>query len=109
MSRAPVYTIQLYVGTVVHGSGVVGPVVPAGFVYVLRDVDMQESSGTVGANFSIRNGAGGLLWQKTLVAGDVDASFAWRGRQAYSAGQQIGFRGFSGSWYVAATGYALTV
>lgn len=106
---AKLYSLPIYVAAAqTSGVGAVGPIVPAGLVYVLRDIDVTEQSDTAGALVIVLNSAGGVLWAaKRETTGEL-GYYEWRGRQVYTAGEQIVFRVLSGTWDIMASGYQLT-
>jgi hypothetical protein len=106
----PVYSQRLYAhASQTSADGTLGPVVPAGFVYVLRDVDLFCSSGLVNDVLWIENQVGGILIQCIVTSSPFNTDFAWRGRQVYAPGETVGFQVGTGTWAVAASGYALTL
>jgi len=99
MSR-DLYSLRIYA----HASQTVtvdihGPFVPAGFIYVLRDIDMVEISGTRPAEAFVFNAVGGPLWNVLAQSSDIEGNHQWRGRQVYAVGEQVGFQVFSVMWY----------
>lgn len=105
-----VYSLRIFAtGGLTNAAGLVGPVVPAGFVYVLRDIDVVEISGTAPAIMQVESPVVAPLWNatRTVTGGVVNA--AWRGRQVYAEGEQVGFFAFSGTWAICASGYQLTL
>lgn len=105
-----VYSLRIFAsGGLSPGAGTVGPVVPAGLVYILRDIDAFCSTAASGDNFVVFSQVGGVLWDLLLPTTPEGTGFQWRGRQVYAAGEQVGFRSFQGTWAVAASGYQLTL
>lgn len=105
-----VYSTRLYASAgLTAAGGVVGPVVPAGLLYVLRDLDVAEVSGTAGTIMIAINQAGGQLWAAQRTAATPLGTFQWSGRQVYGAGERVAFQVFSGTWAIAASGYQLTL
>lgn len=106
----PVYSLRIFAtGELDPGAGTVGPVVPAGLIYVLRDIDVQERTGTNGAFMHVLNPLGGVLTAFQRTAAVPLGVESWRGRQVYSEGEQVGFAADSGSWAIMASGYQLTL
>lgn len=106
----PVYSLRIFAhASLVTSAGTVGPVVPAGFVYVLRDVDVFEETGAQGVTLSVVNPLGGYL--TVFLTGSTLQSRVqqWRGRQVYHPGEQVGFFAGSGQWAIMASGYQLTL
>lgn len=105
-----VYSQRLFaVQALTNAAGVVGPVVPAGVIWVLRDLDIVVEAGATGNNMGVKNQVGGLLAFFSVGTATPGPNFAWRGRQIYAVGEQIGFEVFSGTWDIAASGYQLTL
>src|SRR5579864_3139287 len=105
-----VYSIRIFAtGGLTAAAGTVGPTVPAGLVYVLRDIDAYETTGTVGANFVVLNQTRGWLWGGFRATSSALETPQWRGRQVYAEGEQVGFLVGSGTWAIAASGYQLTL
>lgn len=105
-----VYSLRLYAAqNLAPGSGVVGPVVPAGFIYVLRDIDVCSFTSTTGDELLVKGPTGGNVYVVVLTAGGDRFNFQWRGRQVYAEGEQIGFHSLAGGWDVMASGYQLTL
>lgn len=105
-----VYSLRIFAhASLSSAGGLVGPVVPSGFIYVLRDVDVFESSGTRPVTMVVNNPLAGVLVAFELAAGTVNGSLPWRGRQIYSPGERVGFQAFSGTWAIMASGYQLTL
>lgn len=105
-----VYSIRIFAhASLTSAGGTEGPVVPAGLVYVLRDIDIVELSGSGTAAFQVLNPLAGVLWVYQR-ASTLDSAYAgWRGRQVYGPGEQVGFEAASGTWSVMASGYQLTL
>lgn len=105
----PVYSLRIYAaGALTSGVGTVGPVVPAGLIYVLRDIDITRSTTGSTDQMDVFNPLGGVLWNLVPAVLDGGSNAHWRGRQVYIAGEQVAFRVFSGTWAVMASGYQLT-
>ena len=82
---------------------------PAGFVYVLRDIDLFELTGAAATFAQVLSPVIGVL---ALFAGQLEPttrSYAWRGRQVYADGEQVGFQVLAGTWSITASGYQLTL
>lgn len=105
-----VYSIQLFSMTnMVAASGTLGPTVPAGFVYVLVDVEAYNRTIITSDNMAIANPSGGLL-RVWVISGPTGVNqFQWTGRMVFNAGQQVGFRVGQGNWDVCASGYKLSL
>lgn len=80
--------------------------VPAGYVAVLRDIDLLATSAALtGAIVQAGTAYPGILWTGPTAA---TTSRAWRGRQVFYAGEVIRCYVFDGSWDVLASGYLLS-
>lgn len=105
-----VYSLRIYAqGSLVPSSGVTGPLVPSGLVYVVRDMDIvRRSSGSTDELVVYAQTLGLLV---NVVAGVLDAgqNYHWRGRQVYNEGEQVGVQSLVGTWDVAISGYQLTL
>lgn len=105
-----VYSLRIYAAAdLLASTGEVGPVVPAGFVYVVRDIDVRENLATAGAYIFVKNPVGGILWIHQVDATVNGSVGQWRGRQVYAEGEQVGFQVSSGDWAVTCSGYQLTL
>jgi len=103
---SPVYSVKLADNAGVVGGPVTLFTVPAGRVYILRDVDVAQPAGIASALVLITGGTGAWVY---YVASAVSPFYApWRGRQVFVAGDTlkaivIG----STTWTVLASGYDL--
>lgn len=105
-----VYSIRiLATAGLTVASGFVGPIVPDGLVYVVRDIDARSNTGITGDQLAFYNQTAGILWAPQLVAGGSDEGFQWRGRQVYNPGERVMVQSFSGEWTVSISGYQLTL
>jgi hypothetical protein len=89
--------------------GTIGPVVPDGLVYVVRDIDVVNETGTTGDELSF---IGPVLNQLIVIRQGHEMNgfiWSWRGRQIYSVGEQVGVKANVGSWSVTISGYQLTL
>jgi hypothetical protein len=105
-----VYSLRIFAsGGLSPGAGTVGPIVPTGLVYIVRDIDAFDDSGGSSDNMVVFNQTLGLLvsWQGPSLA--AAGGYQWRGRQVYNEGEQVGVRSFVGTWSVAISGYQLTL
>jgi len=82
------------------------PLVPAGHVWVLRDIDVYNSTNFVVAQLHVHGPIGQTI---AFFAGRIqsDISLTWRGRQVFPAGTGIGFDANIGQWDIMASGYDL--
>jgi hypothetical protein len=109
MARA-VYSLRIFAtGALSPGAGTVGPIVPAGLVYVVRDIDAFDDTAGASDNLIVFNQLSGVLisWQGPSLA--ANGNYSWRGRQVYNEGEQVAFRAFVGTWAIACSGYQLTL
>lgn len=105
-----VYSLRIFsTASLDVAAGTVGPVVPDGLVYVLRDIDAWELTGDGSTGLEVVSPTVGVLifWQGGTTV--PDRQFAWRGRQVYGPGEQVGFVVTAGIWSVTASGYQLTL
>lgn len=105
-----VYSLRIFAsGSLAPGAGLVGPIVPDQYLYVLRDIDVTlrtAAPATLAIYSPIVNA---FLCYVPDSALDSSSSFRWRGRQVYGPGERVGFQALSGSWDVMASGYQLTL
>lgn len=105
---SPVYTKRFYgaagqVGISPPGSHIV----PAGFVWVLRDFDVVYS-GTFGSSTRLIGNKGQTIWFNEFQGGDVAQYASWRGRQALFPGDQFQISSVAPT-DVTLSGYQLTL
>lgn len=101
-----VYSVQFVALAELTGSH--GLDVPAGYKYILRDVDVVNRSGSAVA-FGLVGSAGQFVWYWDPLYNANALGGQWRGRQVFNPGEQIVFNALSGAWDVTASGYALTL
>jgi hypothetical protein len=105
----PLYSLRIFAtGGLTPAAGIVGPTVPAGLIYVLRDIDVVEISSNASAIVQAYGPTGGVLWVYERAASLNSAYSSWRGRQVFDEGEQVGFSSQVGTWAIAASGYQLT-
>lgn len=105
-----VYSIRIFAtASLTASSGKVGPVVPPGLVYVVRDIDAYESSGIANANMVLLGQTGGIIWNPTRGSSTGVINPQWRGRQVYQDGEQVAFEVGLGTWSISCSGYQLTL
>ena len=103
------YSSQLYaVAGLAPAGGLSGPVVLAGFVYVLKDVQVVNRNPGGSSALEVFNAAGGFLAYVDSTVCDHNGAWHWSGMQVFNAGQRVGFQVAAGAWDVAASGYKLT-
>lgn len=107
---APVYSLRIFAaGGVDAAAGLLGPLVPDAFNYVVRDIDVVERSGSLPAELLFTSQVGALLWVVERNAAGDPIVGQWRGRQVFQPGERVGVQAVSGSWDVAISGYQLTL
>lgn len=106
---APVYSIRIFSGHIDASVGVEGPVVPAGLVYVVRDIDVVQASSNVGDEFAVFNPTGGFMWLYKLTSANLGLPIQWRGRQIYGPGERVAIQPFVGTFDAMISGYQLTL
>lgn len=110
MSAQPVYSLRIFAhASLINAAGTVGPIVPAGFVYVVRDITVVRDSAGATDNLIIFNQVTGVMLNIVVASLDPGGGFQWSGRQVYAAGEQVGFHAFVGTWGIACSGYQLTL
>jgi hypothetical protein len=106
---APAYSIRIFsAGGLQAAAGTVGPVVPAGRVWVVRCIDALEITGVAPGQMEVLNPTLQPFWFCDRSSPQIGANFQWRGRQVFEVGEQIGFHVFSGTWSIMASGYDLS-
>ena len=109
MSR-DVYSLRIFsVASLVPATGLVGPIVPSGFIYVVRDIDVVRRSTASGSQLEFFSPTLGLIAFISDAVLDLAFGWHWRGRQVYSPGERVGFQSVSGTWDITASGYQLTL
>lgn len=105
-----VYSLRIFAsGGLSVAAGQVGPIVPAGFVYVVRDIDALELTGVSGGQLQLISQVGTVVWFAGGLPGPAAGNWSWRGRQVYNEGEQVGFKSGAGTWSMACSGYQLTL
>lgn len=104
-----VYSLRIFCGQVNASVGVVGPIVPDEFIYVLRDIDINGVSDVNGDVITVFNPLGGNLFIARCNTGVSNDNHQWRGRQVFSPGEPLQLRSFQGVWDVMMSGYQLTL
>lgn len=105
MSR-PVYSKRLFVEEGLNTN--LGYTVPAGYVAVLRDVDVFCNLYSTSTEFYVAGVGGAILWYVTVGALTDPSFYQWRGRQVFNAGDIITFAGSSNGVDMTASGYLLS-
>lgn len=102
----PIYSAQLFCAGALTGNHPV--TVPAGQVYVLRDMDAWAETSHNGDELLVRGTNGNIIWA-VLCDGTFAGSLkSWRGRQVIPQGTTFSVNAASGSWDIAISGYILT-
>lgn len=91
----------------VHGP--VGPIVPDGVVWVVRDMDINGVTDTVGDVLAVASPTLGNLFIVRILTGGSGDNKQWRGRQVFNTGEWLKVTSFQGTWDVTISGYALTL
>lgn len=105
-----VYSLRIFGHAgLVTTAGKVGPIVPDNLIYVVRDMDVVERTGTRPASFFAYNGNLGILWSVESDSGDITGWHQWHGRQVFEPGEQVGVSVGVGTWSIAISGYQLTL
>lgn len=105
-----VYSLRIFAtGGLTVAAGKVGPLVPDGLVYVVRDIDVVNETGASTDEMVVFNQTGGHLFVIRQAHEIVGFNFAWRGRQVYNVGEQVAFQSTAGTWSVSCSGYQLTL
>lgn len=106
---SPLYSLRILAqAALTPAVGRVGPTVPAGLVYVVRDIDVRCDSASSGDTLVVFNQVGGFL--RVFVHDPAINGFSqeWRGRQVFAEGETVQVESFQGSWDVAISGYGLS-
>lgn len=107
---AQVYSLRIFASAGLSpGAGTVGPIVPAGLVYIVRDIDAFDDTAGSTDNLIIFNQTSGVLVNWVGPGSAALGNWQWRGRQVYNEGEQVALRSFVGTWGVAISGYQLTL
>lgn len=110
MAARAVYSLRIFAHAgLTNSAGTVGPIVPDGLVYVVRDIDCFNDTSSSADNLIVFNQLSGVLCN---FQGDVPAGlpcWQWRGRQVYNEGEQVGVHAFVGTWGISISGYQLTL
>jgi hypothetical protein len=103
-----VYSLRIFAaGSLTNGVGTVGPIVPDGLVYIVRDMDAFSDTAGATDNLVVFNQLGGILWDLQGSLQPQGGNWQWRGRQVYNEGEQVAVRAFVGTWAIAISGYQL--
>lgn len=108
MARS-VYSLRIYSGVVDPAAGIVGPIVPAGLIYIVRDIDINGVTGAVGDVMTVQNPTLGNLFIVRVTTARSGDNWQWRGRQVYAEGEKVGSESFVGTFHVCISGYMLTL
>lgn len=107
---ATVYSLRIAAfGTLTPATGKVGPTVPAGLVYIVRDIDAVDTTIATGDELAVYGPIGEYLLIARQGHELTGFNYSWRGRQVYGPGEQIAFQSIAGSWDIACSGYQLTL
>jgi hypothetical protein len=91
-----------------HGTtSVVSLSVPAGFVYVIRDLDVFLTAGISDATGYLKGSSGQAIFYFTQTA--LNSGYhSWRGRQVFEAGESFSFDPGGDAMDFTLSGYKLT-
>lgn len=81
-------------------------VVPAGYVAVLRDAELRQSSGPLAIAFLVDGLVGAVI--TSAVPASLNQTVQWQGRQVFVAGDSIQIEVTGGVWSARLSGYLLT-
>lgn len=90
--------------------GIKSYTIPAGYVAVIRDIDVC-ATGTLSTPVpGVEVDIGGTVFaQLGLPFALQNLSYGWRGRQIANAGEVLNVRTSVGGWYYSVSGYLLTL
>jgi hypothetical protein len=108
---APVYSSVLWDPGPLGPGTTVGPTVPDGVVWVVRDVEascnIAVSQGSNGFALSVDGGT--PFFKRFDPHAHGGDSYSWRGRQVVEPGSGLQLHVASDTWYVRICGYVLTL
>lgn len=87
-----------------------GPIVPAGFVWVVRDIraiNLQQD-GTVLFEFQVLVHNGPIIFATPLYSTIGGLMYSWEGRAVVNAGEQLELSIATSGWDVVVDGYELS-
>ena len=109
---ATVYSRLLFRAHAVDTDTVAVYTFPAGYLYVVRDMDVFLA-GEGGGAFSVYDGASCTFWSVTAPEGGTGFWEHWSGRQVFEAGDSVSFAPSTidpfGHGDIRVSGYALTL
>jgi hypothetical protein len=80
--------------------------VPAGYVVVLRDAVLRQSSGPLAVAFLVDLSVGAVI--ESYAPASLNAVDHWQGRQVFEEGDGIGLETTGGVWSARLSGYLLS-
>jgi hypothetical protein len=101
----PAYSRQLFAGSV-STTVFTDATVPAGFVWVVRSIDVSNNQPGV-ASFLVVVVGLAILWISPQVPSDASAH--WDGHQVLNAGQRVQSYTLTGQGSIMASGYQLSI
>lgn len=109
---SPVYTVLLgeQVGSA-GGTGLLVPTPPAGFRYVVTDIEAREYTGPSIiplSGFELYDDAGAAVWALATFA-FRQVHYHWRGRQVLDVGDNLFWASGDSGWTWRATGFQLSL
>jgi hypothetical protein len=107
MATPPVYSLRIFGGQLTATSSSV--TVPAGLLYIVRDIDVVLTTPSGTSVFFLSDPAGGILWYVSVDPAVTARWQGWRGRQVYEDGEVLTMTAQSGTWDIHVSGYQLTL
>lgn len=105
----PVYSLRF--AEIAPGpSGVISVTVPASVVWIVRDIDALCVTGDIGGltGFTVAKLGGAVLFGVDQYHARAGELYPWRGRQVYSAGEELQIVTNDDDWSLIMSGYQLT-
>lgn len=104
-----VYSVLFFQGTFGGGGVVTAFTVPAGYVYVVRDLDaVSPASSTSIVMSELVANQNFAVVPAGPVTDQAVQPYTWRGRQVFESGQQLGLAALFDLVFARVSGYALT-
>jgi hypothetical protein len=88
------YTVLIASGLIAPGATITGPTCPAGYIWVLRDLQIVNTALAAGT-FQIGLAGSGLPFPLAVTVLANQIGVQWAGRVTVTAGQQLAFRNTS--------------
>lgn len=108
---ANVYSKKLWSDPFTSTTSVLGPTVPAGVVWDVREIDvMNFKDGWQALGFfGLASGTTGYIWYVGGGRARAQQSYGWRGRSILNPGEQLQWGAHDTQWALNVTGYELTL